>query len=117
MPVMNGGEALIKSLHLNGVRVVFGLPGAGQYEAIDAIYKQEGMQYIATRNEQAISYMADGYARVSGHPGVGLAVEGPGFLQYHRRTRHGLCPVVTQCCLIVTGDHHGVSIPGRPRTR
>ena len=113
MPVMNGGEALIKSLHLNGVRVVFGLPGAGQYEAIDAIYKQEGMQYIATRNEQAISYMADGYARVSGHPGVGLAVEGPGFFN----TTAGLATAFAQSSpvLLITGDHHGVSTPGRPR--
>ena len=112
MPVMNGGEALIKSLHLNGVRVVFGLPGAGQYEAIDAIYKQEGMQYIATRNEQAISYMADGYARVSGHPGVGLAVEGPGFFN----TTAGLATAFAQSSpvLLITGDHHGVSTPGRP---
>ena len=60
MPRMNGGEALSRSLYNNGVRVVFGLPGAGQYEAIDGIYQQEGMRYITTRNEQAISYIADG---------------------------------------------------------
>lgn len=113
MPVMNGGEALVRSLHANGVEVVFGLPGAGQYEAIDAIYRQEGMRYITTRNEQAISYMADGYARVSGKPGVGLAVEGPGFFN----TTAGLATAFAQSSpvLLVTGDHHGVSIPGRPR--
>ena len=113
MPVMNGGEALIKSLHLNGVQVVFGLPGAGQYEAIDAIYQQEEMQYIATRNEQAISYMADGYARVSGRPGVGLAVDGPGFFN----TTAGLATAFAQSSpvLMITGDHHGVSLPGKPR--
>ena len=112
MPVMNGGEALVRSLHANGVEVVFGLPGAGQYEAIDAIYRQEGMRYITTRNEQAISYMADGYARVSGRPGVGIAVEGPGFFN----TTAGLATAFAQSSpvLLVTGDHHGVSIPGRP---
>ncbi|MCY3714191.1 MAG: thiamine pyrophosphate-binding protein [Gemmatimonadetes bacterium] len=112
MPVMNGGEALIRSLRANGVEVVFGLPGAGQYEAIDAIYRQEGMRYITTRNEQAISYMADGYARVSGKPGVGIAVEGPGFFN----TTAGLATAFAQSSpvLLVTGDHHGVSIPGRP---
>ena len=113
MPGMNGGEALIRSLHAHGVEVVFGLPGAGQYEAIDAIYRQEGMRYVTTRNEQAISYMADGYARVSGKPGVGIAVEGPGFFN----TTAGLATAFAQSSpvLLVTGDHHGVSIPGRPR--
>ena len=113
MPRMNGGEALVRSLHSYGVEVVFGLPGAGQYEAIDAIYRQEGMRYVTTRNEQAISYMADGYARVSGKPGVGIAVEGPGFFN----TTAGLATAFAQSSpvLIVTGDHHGVSIPGRPR--
>lgn len=113
MPVMNGGEALVRSLHANGVEVVFGLPGAGQYEAIDAIYRQEGMRYITTRNEQAISYMADGYARASGKPGVGIAVEGPGFFN----TTAGLATAFAQSSpvLLVTGDHHGVSLPGRPR--
>lgn len=112
MPSMNGGEALIRSLHANGVEVVFGLPGAGQYEAIDAIYQQEGMRYVTTRNEQAISYMADGYARVSGKPGVGIAVEGPGFFN----TTAGLATAFAQSSpvLLVTGDHHGVSVPGRP---
>ena len=113
MPRMNGGEALVRSLHSYGVEVVFGLPGAGQYEAIDAIYRQEGMRYVTTRNEQAISYMADGYARASGKPGVGIAVEGPGFFN----TTAGLATAFAQSSpvLIVTGDHHGVSIPGRPR--
>ena len=113
MPRMNGGEALVRSLHPYGVEVVFGLPGAGQYEAIDAIYRQDGMRYVTTRNEQAISYMADGYARASGKPGVGIAVEGPGFFN----TTAGLATAFAQSSpvLIVTGDHHGVSIPGRPR--
>ena len=113
MPRMNGGEALVRSLHSYGVEVVFGLPGAGQYEAIDAIYRQEGMRYVTTRNEQAISYMADGYARASGKPGVGIAVEGPGFFN----TTAGLATAFAQSSpvLIITGDHHGVSIPGRPR--
>ena len=113
MPRMNGGEALSRSLYNNGVRVVFGLPGAGQYEAIDGIYQQEGMRYITTRNEQAISYIADGYARVSGKPGVGLAVEGPGFFN----TTAGLATAFAQSSpvLLITGDHHGVHEPGQPK--
>ncbi len=111
MSRMNGGEALIKSLRRNGVDVVFGLPGAGQYEAIDAIYQEEGINYITTRNEQAISYLADGYARVSGKPGVGLAVQGPGFYN----TTAGLATAYAQSSpvLLITGNHHRVSVPNK----
>ena len=111
MPSMNGGEALIESLHLNGVEVIFGLPGAGQYEAIDAVYQNKTMEYITTRNEQAISYMADGYARVNGKPGVGLAVQGPGFYN----TTAGLATAFAQSSpvLMITGDRHRIAIPGQ----
>ncbi len=111
MPRMNGGAALIRSLHSYGVEVVFGLPGAGQYEAVDAIYGQAGMRYITTRNEQAISYMADGYARATDKPGVGIAVEGPGFFN----TTAGLATAYAQSSpvLLITGNHHGVHEPGR----
>ena len=78
MPRMNGAQALISSLHHEGVRVVFGIPGAGQYDLIDSIYDEPGIRYISTRHEQATSYMADGYARVTGEVGTILVVPGPG---------------------------------------
>jgi acetolactate synthase-1/2/3 large subunit len=78
MPRMNGAQAFIGSLYREGVRVVFGIPGAGQYDLIDAIYNEPGIRYISTRNEQATSYMADGYARVTGEVGTLLVVPGPG---------------------------------------
>ena len=61
-----------------GVRAVFGVPGAGQYEAVDALYDTPDIQYISVRHEQAATYMADGYARVSGEVAAALIVQGPG---------------------------------------
>lgn len=110
MPVMHGGQALIKSLHQYGVRVVFGLPGAGQYEAIDAIYEQGDIQYITTRNEQAISYLADGYARLGDRVGVGLAVQGPGF--YNTTAGLATAFAVSSPVLLITGDSHRTPVPG-----
>ncbi|MCB0186173.1 MAG: hypothetical protein KDE31_18010, partial [Caldilineaceae bacterium] len=66
MPTMNGGQALIQQLAAEGIRVVFGIPGQGQYEAVDAHYHHPTIRYISVRNEQATTYMADGYARASG---------------------------------------------------
>ena len=78
LPEMTGGQALAASLAAEGIEVVFGVPGAGQYEAVDGIYEQPHIRYIATRHEQATSYMADGYARACGKPAAILVVPGPG---------------------------------------
>ena len=78
MPEITGGQALAASLAAEGIEVVFGVPGAGQYEAVDGIYEEPRIRYIATRHEQAASYMADGYARARGKPAAILVVPGPG---------------------------------------
>ena len=78
MPNLTGGQALAKSLAREGISVVFGVPGAGQYEALDGLYEEDFVRYVATRHEQAASYMADGYARVTGYPAAVLVVPGPG---------------------------------------
>ncbi len=75
---MTGGQALIRSLRREGVQVIFGLPGLQIMEALDAIHGEPGLRFIATRHEQAATYMADGYARVSGQVGVALVVPGVG---------------------------------------
>ena len=78
MPKMSGGEALVKSLVREGVNVVFGIPGIQTYGIIAALRDEPGIHMITTRHEQATTYMADGYARVSGKPGVALVVPGAG---------------------------------------
>jgi acetolactate synthase-1/2/3 large subunit len=77
---MTGGEALVKQLAREGVRVVFGLPGVQLYGAMAALRDEPSIRFIATRHEQATSYMADGYARAGGDVGVALVVPGPGLL-------------------------------------
>ncbi|MBV7336320.1 thiamine pyrophosphate-binding protein [Chloroflexi bacterium TSY] len=79
MPNLTGGQALIQQLRREGIRTVFGVPGAGQYEAIDALYLESDVRYISLRHEQASTYMADGYARASGEIAAALLVPGPGF--------------------------------------
>ena len=75
---MSVGEALIKSLAKEGVEVVFGIPGIQMYGIVAALRDEPGVRMVTTRHEQATTYMADGYARVSGKPGVVLVVPGVG---------------------------------------
>ena len=78
MTVLSGGEALVKSLVNEGVEVVFGIPGVQIYGIVAALRDEPGIRMITTRHEQAATYMADGYARASGKPGVALVVPGAG---------------------------------------
>src|SRR5213593_1306986 len=68
MARMTGGEALVKQLYREGVRVVFGLPGVQLYGVVAALRDEAGIRFIVTRHEQATSYMADGYARAGARP-------------------------------------------------
>ena len=104
MARMNGGEALARSLAAQGLRVVFGVPGAGQYEAIDALYMTPSVRYISVRHEQAASYMADGYARACGEPAAALVVEGPGL--FNAMSGIATAFATSSPILVVTGDHH-----------
>ena len=78
MVKMSGGEALAKSLVQEGVEVVFGIPGIQIYGIVAGLRDEPGIRMISTRHEQATTYMADGYARASGKPGVALVVPGAG---------------------------------------
>src|SRR6187397_1084151 len=72
---MNGAEALVRMLQLNGVKHIFGLCGDTSLPFYDALARLDhGMQHILTRDERSAAYMADGYARVTGRVGV---CEGP----------------------------------------
>ena len=78
MVQMTGGEAVVQALRHEGVEVVFGLPGVQIMHIYDAFYGQPDMRVLTVRHEQTTAYMADGYARVTGKPGVALVVPGPG---------------------------------------
>src|SRR4051812_34073440 len=78
---MTGGQALVRSLVVEGGSVVFGLPGVQLYGVVDALREESRrIRLITTRHEQATGYMADGYARAGGKFGVALVVPGPGLL-------------------------------------
>jgi len=78
MPQMTGGKAVVESLKREGVEVVFAVPGVQIMHIFDALYGEPGIRLITARHEQTTVYMADGYARVKGKPGVALVVPGPG---------------------------------------
>jgi acetolactate synthase-1/2/3 large subunit len=78
MPQLTAAQALVKSLVREGVEVVFGLPGVQIMDIYDAFHNEPGIRLITTRHEQGAAYMADGYARSTGKPGVCLVVPGPG---------------------------------------
>ena len=78
MAKMTGGEALVKSLVREGVEFVFGIPGIQVYGIVAALRDEPSIRMVTTRHEQATTYMADGYARASGKPGVAMVVPGAG---------------------------------------
>lgn len=71
------GEALIEHLVARNVTVVFGIPGVHTVELYRGL-ATSGIRHITPRHEQGAGFMADGYARVSGKPGVALVITGPG---------------------------------------
>ena len=81
MPKISGAQALVRQLRSEGVDTVFALPGVQIMAAFDALYEaRDDIQLVQTRHEQATTYMADGYARVTGKVGVAMVVPGPGAL-------------------------------------
>lgn len=74
---MRAADALVKALEMEGVEVIFGIPGGAILEVYDALY-DSGIEHITTRHEQGATHAADGYARASGKVGVAFATSGPG---------------------------------------
>jgi len=73
----NGGSLIAKMLKQEGVEYVFSLSG-GHVDPIFQGCLDEGIRVIDTRHEQAAVFMADGWARVTGKPGVAVVTAGPG---------------------------------------
>ncbi|MEM8732462.1 MAG: thiamine pyrophosphate-binding protein, partial [Pseudomonadota bacterium] len=71
------GEALVAGLKARGVELVFGIPGVHTVELYRGL-AASGIRHITPRHEQGAGFMADGYARVSGKPGVAFVITGPG---------------------------------------
>jgi acetolactate synthase-1/2/3 large subunit len=76
--MLSGGDMLIRALQDEGVEHVFGYPGGAALHIYDAIFRQQKVEHVLVRHEQAATHMADGYARSTGRPGVVLVTSGPG---------------------------------------
>ena len=78
MKQISGNKLLVKALKEEGVDVLFGYPGACTIDISDELYKQNGIDIILPRHEQALVHEADAYARTTGKVGVCLVTSGPG---------------------------------------
>src|SRR5271165_729518 len=75
---ITGAEMVLQALADQGVEFIFGYPGGAVLPIYDEIFKQTAVKHILVRHEQGATHMADGYARVTGKPGVVLVTSGPG---------------------------------------
>ncbi|MFP5377514.1 MAG: acetolactate synthase large subunit [Acidimicrobiia bacterium] len=73
---LTGAQALIKSLEMEGVEVMFGLPGGAILPVYDPIIDST-IRHVLVRHEQGAGHMAEGYAHVTGRPGVAMVTSGP----------------------------------------
>jgi thiamine pyrophosphate-dependent acetolactate synthase large subunit-like protein len=76
---VTGGQAVTQALAAHGVDVVWGIPGTHNLE-IYAHLPGAGIRHVSPRHEQGAGYAADGYARVTGRPGVCIMTSGPAIL-------------------------------------
>lgn len=100
---LTGGDAIVASLKAHNVDTVFALPGAQIYGLTDALARNsDSLRIFGARHEQTSAYMAFGYARSTGRPGVFTVVPGPGILNASAAmlTAHGCNAPV----LALTGD-------------
>lgn len=77
-PELRGSEILVKALQAENVQYLWGYPGGAVLHIYDALYKQDTIQHVLVRHEQAAVHAADGFARATGEVGVALVTSGPG---------------------------------------
>ena len=77
-PELNGSEIMVRCLQAEGVKFMWGYPGGAVLYIYDALYKQNTIEHVLVRHEQAAVHAADGYARATGEVGVALVTSGPG---------------------------------------
>ncbi len=73
-----GSDILVKALIEEKVQHIWGYPGGAVLYLYDALYRQDKIQHVLVRHEQAAVHAADGYARATGEVGVALVTSGPG---------------------------------------
>ncbi len=78
MPRMTAGQSVVEALRAEGVEYIFGVVGSAFLEILDAMYGRDDIRFVGCRHEQGAGFMAMGYARATGRPGVCLVQNGPG---------------------------------------
>ena len=94
MKQITGNKLFVKALKEEGVEVLFGYPGATTIDISDELYKQNNIDIVLPRHEQALVHEADAYARTTGKVGVCLVTSGPGatnVMSCYQRTRSYQC--------------------------
>ena len=76
--ILNGSDILVRCLQAENVKFMWGYPGGAVLYIYDALYKQDTIEHVLVRHEQAAVHAADGYARATGEVGVALVTSGPG---------------------------------------
>ncbi|HYR24322.1 MAG TPA: acetolactate synthase 3 catalytic subunit [Aquabacterium sp.] len=76
--ILNGSDILVRCLQAENVKYIWGYPGGAVLYIYDALYKQDSIEHVLVRHEQAAVHAADGYARATGDVGVALVTSGPG---------------------------------------
>ena len=102
-----GGEWVVEALRAEGVDCVFGIPGVHNLAIYDAMLRRGDVRHVLARHEAGAAFMADGYARSSGRPGVVVVTTGPGatnVLTPLAESYAGSQPIVTIMSDIVSAD-------------
>jgi len=76
--LLSGADMIARFLQDEGVENIYGYPGGAVLHIYDALFRQDKVEHILVRHEQAAVHMADGYARATGKAGVVLVTSGPG---------------------------------------
>ena len=76
--ILNGSDILVRCMQAENVKYIWGYPGGAVLYIYDALYKQDTIEHVLVRHEQAAVHAADGYARATGEVGVALVTSGPG---------------------------------------
>ncbi|MDF0732181.1 5-guanidino-2-oxopentanoate decarboxylase [Pseudomonas entomophila] len=104
---LTGGQALVRLLANYGVDTVFGIPGVHTLELYRGL-PGSGIRHVLTRHEQGAGFMADGYARISGKPGVCFVITGPGVT--NAATAIGQAHADSIPMLVISSVNHSASL-------
>ncbi|MFW6031953.1 MAG: thiamine pyrophosphate-binding protein, partial [Phycisphaeraceae bacterium] len=103
---LTGAQIFHEMMREHGVSHIFGYPGGAILPVFDAIYQSPHFNFILARHEQGAGHMAEGYARISGKPGIVLVTSGPGATNTVTPLQDALMdgtPMIVFCGQVATG--------------